>query len=359
MRKPKRILVIRTDRMGDVILSTPVFGWLKRAFPETEIVAMVSPTVAPLLRDHPHLKEVWEYRPSTQHRSTSGFFALIRQIRQGRFDVALVLHSDRRVAAAVFAAGIRTRVGPLSKPHSFLFFNRGVRQRRSRVDMHEADYNNQLLKRLGIRVHSRTEPTQISVSEGAVKFAKDWLKDQGFESGQKLVVIHPGMGGSALNWPESHYQELVAQVEEMKDTFVVVSGSRLEEGMVAQCLQGSKKSHPFVGQSLENLAGLYNLAKVVVAPSTGPLHLAVALGKRVVTFFPPVRVQSAIRWGPYRNEEDSATIFVPDVYCGQDFKCIGNLCNYYPCMKSLSVQDAAKEVKRHLLEKNRSFKVDA
>ena len=269
------------------------------------------------------------------------------------------MHSDQRVAAAVFAAGIRTRVGPLSKPHSFLFFNRGVRQRRSRVDMHEADYNNQLLKRLGVRVHSRSEPTQVVVSDAAKQWAQTWLDNQGRKPSERVVVVHPGMGGSALNWPESHYRELVGQLETLNHVFIIVSGSRLEEGVVASAMEGTKSTHAFIGHSLENLAALYSLAHVVVAPSTGPMHLAIALEKRVVTFFPPVRVQSALRWGPYRSEEDSVTIFVPDVYCGQDFKCIGNLCHYYPCMKSISVKEAVSEVKRHLLDKNRSFSLES
>ena len=99
---------------------------------------------------------------------------------------------------------------------------------------------------------------------------------------------------------------------------------------------------------IDQLAGLMSWADVVVAPSTGPLHLAVALGKPVLTFYPPIRVQSAIRWGPYRKEENKDAVLVPEVYCGQEFKCIGNLCNYYPCMKSLTVQQALEQVHRLL-----------
>ena len=70
-----------------------------------------------------------------------------------------MLQSQWRIALALFLASFRYRVGPLSKPHSFLFYNRGVRQRRSHVEMHEADYNLQLLRRLGIRVGTRNVPT--------------------------------------------------------------------------------------------------------------------------------------------------------------------------------------------------------
>jgi ADP-heptose:LPS heptosyltransferase len=108
-------------------------------------------------------------------------------------------------------------------------------------------------------------------------------------------------------------------------------------------LYGGSASGP-----IDFLGGLYSWADLVVAPSTGPLHLAVALGRPVLTFYPPIRVQSAIRWGPYVQDDSRATILVPEVYCGEDFKCRGNLCNYFPCMKSLLVQHAVQRANQHL-----------
>ncbi|MGK5086220.1 glycosyltransferase family 9 protein, partial [Bdellovibrionota bacterium FG-2] len=88
---------------------------------------------------------------------------------------------------------------------------------------------------------------------------------------------------------------------------------------------------------LDFLAGLFSAMQVVVAPSTGPLHLAVALGKPVVSFYPPIRVQSAKRWGPLLGEALS-----PDVSCGQDFRCLGSACPHYLCMELIKVEDAVK-----------------
>jgi ADP-heptose:LPS heptosyltransferase len=102
------------------------------------------------------------------------------------------------------------------------------------------------------------------------------------------------------------------------------------------------------------LGALMSWASVVVAPSTGPLHVAVALGRPVVTFYPPVRVMSALRWGPYLKNEARATVHVPDVYCGQDFQCRGSLCHYYPCMRGLTVDQAVESVRQYLEEERQS-----
>jgi ADP-heptose:LPS heptosyltransferase len=100
--------------------------------------------------------------------------------------------------------------------------------------------------------------------------------------------------------------------------------------------------------SIDFLGGLFSWTQLVVAPSTGPLHLGVALGKPVVSFYPPIRVQSALRWGPYLADESRASILVPEVYCGQEFECRGNLCHYFPCMRSITVTQAIEEVQRQL-----------
>lgn len=354
-----RILVARPDRIGDVILSTPVIEVLKRHYPQAHITVLVREAVAPLIRGLPGVSDVMVFDPDGKHRGIGGLFELIRQFRERRFGIAIVLQSHWMIAAALYAARARYRVGPLSKIHSFLFYNRGIRQRRSQVEMHESDYNLQLLRRLGIRIGTRHVPTQVNVSEEGRRFALAWLKEQGWSPSTKedpIVVIHPGMGGSALNWPENHYVELVRALAQEGRRVLVTAGPT--EGAVLDRvrmalgeLAGKVRFYGGSGTGpIDRLAGILNETAVVAAPSTGPLHLAVALGKPVVTFYPPIRVQSAIRWGPYISDESKASINVPDVYCGQESECRGTLCNYYPCMKSMGVNQALGQIRGFLAE---------
>lgn len=348
-----RVLVSRPDRVGDVILSTPVFEVLKRHFPSSELTVLVQAGVAPLIRGIPSVDEVIVYEPAGIHRGVRGFFRLVKEFRKRRFRIAVALQSNPRIAAAMFLSAIRYRVGPYSKLHSWLFYNRGVRQRRSQVEMHETDYNLQLLRRLGARAPTRSVPTQVNVATEAREWARTWLREKGWNE-KTLVVVHPGMGGSALNWPQHHYIELIRSLTR-EGTAVVVTAGPTEGILLDQVREGlgsDSKNVMFYGGpgigSIENLGGVMSWASVVVAPSTGPLHLAVALGRRVVTFYPPIRVQSAIRWGPYVADDSRASVFVPDNYCGEDFKCRGNLCNYFPCMKSMTVLQILEQVRSHI-----------
>jgi len=345
------ILVVRCDRLGDVILSTPVLEVIRRHYPDARLVAMVRSSVAPILAGMQAVDELFIYEPEGRHKGIRGFFRLISELKKQKFKIAVVLQSQWKIAAAIFFAHIRYRVGPLSKLYSFVFYNRGVHQHRSQVEMHETDYNLQLLRRLGIRVGTRHVPTSVHVSEESRKAAQLWLLAQGWKPDASLIVVHPGMGGSALNWPDGHYIDFIRALIQENRQILVTGGpldsqilNRIHDGLGAlqeKVFWYGKSSATNSG--IEKLAGLYSWADLVVAPSTGPLHLAVALGKSVVTFYPPIRVQSAIRWGPYLKDEHRASVLTPEVYCGQDFKCRGPLCNYHPCMKSLTVAQVLEE----------------
>lgn len=355
-RENVRILVIRSDRLGDVILSTPVFEAIKKSFPMAHLTVMVKPSVAPVIRGLNTINDVVIYEDTGRHGGIKGFVRLVKDFHDMEVRIVVALQTNRRIAAALFLAGIRYRVGPLSKLHSFLFYNRGVRQRRSFVEMHEADYNLQLLRRIGVRAGTRSIPTRVHVSAVECARAREWLTGQGWDGKTQLIAIHPGMGGSALNWPESHYVELIILL--VKDGRSVLVSAGPNEGSLLNKIRDSlgpySRNVIFNGGenagSVETLAGLYSWVSILVAPSTGPLHLAIALNRPVVTFFSPIRVQSAIRWGPYLQDESKAKILTPEIYCGEDFKCKLQMCNYYPCMKSITVTQAFEEVQRLLMQ---------
>jgi ADP-heptose:LPS heptosyltransferase len=357
-----RIVVARPDRLGDVLLSTPAFEVLRRSYPKACISVIAQPRVAPALRGLASVDEVIEFEPEGRHAGWRGFWRLVSTLRQGRFDLAVILQAPARVAFALLLARIPVRLGPYSKWYSFVTYNRGVRQRRSQVEMHEADYNLQLLRPLGIQVGSRTVATQAAISPEARADVERWLVSEGMDlKARHWVAIHPGMGGSALNWPEAHYEGLVSAL--LTDGVGVVLTGGPGEQEILDRFRERFGSHPafriYGGKSapdVQRLAALYSGMTLVVAPSTGPLHLAVAVGRHVLTFFPPIRVQSAKRWGPYEgpvldaSRVQRAAVFTPEVYCGQEFRCIGERCSSYPCMKTISVDRVVAEA-RKLLER--------
>lgn len=361
LNEPSRILLVRTDKIGDVVLTTPAIAALRRKLPAARLVGLVSPVAAEVYRLNPHLNDVIVLDPAT-YRGFFGFWRLIRRLRAEKFDAVVVFQTRTRVAFALLLAGIRFRIGPYSKWWSWLCFNLGRRQNRSAVEMHEADYNIQLLRWFGITVADTWEKTHLGVSEESRLSAARLFAEKGLSNRFKTVAVHPGMAGSALNWPESHYIALARRL--IRRYNVVVTGGPGEGALVDRVFQGIARHQSYapdqpvftkyVGErGLAETVGVFARCDGVVAPSTGPMHLAVALGRKVVSVFPPIKVQSAVRWGPYGvptgtnlgiSPKDEASVLVPDVNCAEDFRCALSACIYYPCMPRISVDDVETQL---------------
>lgn len=356
-----RILLIRTDKIGDVVLTTPAIAALRRKFPSATIVGLVSPVAAEIYRLNPHLSSHIVLDPA-QFGGFFGFWRLVGRLRREKFDAAAAFQTRMPVALAVLFAGIPVRVGPYSKWWSWLCYNRGRRQNRSSVEMHEADYNIQLLKPFGITVADTWERTHIRVDDDVRREAMRFFVEKGISRRFKTVAIHPGMAGSALNWPEQHYVNLARRL--VRRYNVVITGGPGEGPLVDRVFQGIARQQSYapdqpiftkyVGEKgLAEAIAILDQCDGIVAPSTGPMHLGVALGKKVVSIFPPIKVQSAVRWGPYGiptgtnlgiNPDDQASVLVPDVNCGEDFRCALSACIYYPCMPRVSVEDVETQL---------------
>lgn len=361
LNESSRILLVRTDKIGDVTLTTPAIAALRKKYPDAYLCGLVSPMAAEIYRMNPHLNSHIVVDPEI-YTGFLGFWRLVRRLRQEKFHAAVVFQTKKPVAFAILFAGIRFRIGPYSKWWSWFCYNVGRRQNRSAVEMHEADYNIQLLKGFGITVADTWEKTYLNVDEEARRSAMRFFVEKGLSKRHKTVAIHPGMAGSALNWPESHFIALARRL--IRRYNVIITGGPGEAALVERVFQGIARQQnyapdqpvftKYVGEKgLGETIALFSQCDGVVAPSTGPMHLAVALGKKVVSVFPPIKVQSAVRWGPYGvamgtnlgiSPEDQASVLVPDVNCGEDFRCALSACIYYPCMPRISVDDVETQL---------------
>jgi ADP-heptose:LPS heptosyltransferase len=357
----QRILLVRTDKIGDVVLTTPAIAALRAKYPQAKIVGLTSPLASEIYRHNPHLTETIALDP-VQFNGFFGFWRLVGRLRKEKFEAAVVFQTKMKVALALLFAGIPIRIGPYSKWWSWISYNRGRRQSRSAVEMHEADYNIQLLRFFGISVADTWEKTHLKVDDGVRREAMRFFVEKGISRRFKTVAIHPGMSGSALNWPEHHYVNLARHL--VKRYNVIVTGGPGEGPLVERVFQGIARQQTYapdqpvftkyIGEKgLAETIAVLDQCDAIVAPSTGPMHLAVALGKKVVSIFPPIKVQSAVRWGPYGipmgtnlgiSPEDQASVLVPDVNCGEDFRCALSACIYYPCMPRVSVEDVETQL---------------
>lgn len=321
----KNILVVRNDRLGDLVLALPAAAVLKRRFPEAKVTYLVSKNTAAMV---PFSQDIDEALTD----SGKGVFELAGMLRAYRFDAAVLLHPTLRLAAALWLAGIPVRAGTAYRGYSLLF-NRRVKQHRKQNSKHELEYNLDLVYQgLGFEptAGERYLPPVLTVPDDLTeKLAKEYGRD--------FTLIHPGCSGSSKPWPLASFAKLADRIQGAGGRVVISLGPQ-ELG-----LKTSLKKHltADVGWAenlpLKDLAALISLAKVLVTNNTGPLHVAAAVNTRVIGLYCPTC--EIKRWGPYRKGH---TVIRPPA--GPCRECPGHNCPEYDCMEKITVEEVLTKV---------------
>jgi heptosyltransferase-2 len=336
----KKILVCRTDRMGDVILSTPVLSALRRSFPEAHIAMLVRPYTKELVEGNPNINELIIYDQVNEHAGYKGIALLAKQIREKKFDLAIVLYPSWAIAWLLWLAGIPVRIGSGYRPYFFLF-NRHVWVHRSRIEKHEVEYNLDWLKPLGIENTRRD--LFLGLTESDNKFASEFFKEHKLAADDVVVAIHPGSSGSALNWPLENYGKLADLLIDRLDYRVIITGSKAEQDDLGRLAVSMSRTPIILDRpaTIRELAALIKACRVFVSASTGPMHLAAAVKTPTVSIFCPIFVCSEKRWGPWGNK---SIIIRP---AGFDCKkCPKLKCPDYNCMNKISPEEVFEAVKK-------------
>jgi len=313
-RRHRRILVVRPDRIGDVTLATPVIRALREGFPDAYLAALVRPATEPVLRGSPHLDAILVDDWEQTHAGRAGFFDRLRMLRRHRFDTALMLLPTERHAWMTALAGIRTRIGVGTKLYQILTFARSVSRRKYIPLRHEADYCLDLARAIGVR--SDDLRTEAFLTDAERSAARERLTAAGRVIGRPLISIHPESGRSAPNWTLDIYVRFIERLlEVMPDVQVLLNITPGNHDARAACAPLRERGviFPDASNDLRMLMGMIAEADVVVSASTGPMHLAAALGTPTVSLFCPLTACSPKLWGPQGNR--AVTLLPPDDYC--------------------------------------------
>lgn len=320
----RRVLFVRMDRIGDLILTMPADQ--HPLFKNDEKYWFISRGLGFVPQNASPQRLFFEWNKSF---SWSQFFEFFKKVRQIQPHISVSFHSPWWVTLALWLARVPQRVGVLSSWHSFLFLNRGLRQKRSRCENHELEYNHQLIqKTLAPQMATETSHLQLTAPTTELSLPKSY------------IVIHPGMAGSALNWPEAHYRDLILSL--VQKTNVVITGTATDRNIL-EPLKATLKNVQnilWLDEKLKPAQLLFVLKKAqsVFAPSTGVIHLAASLGVPTLGIYSPVVVQRALRWGPRGTNVKTWT---PAVNCPGHFACLGTACPHFNCMELVRPQEIA------------------
>ena len=341
-----KILVTRTDKLGDLVLSIPVFEYLKGAFSHVEIHALIAPTSVPLLENNPHLKSIWTWDDTDPE---DALLLLETRLRSEDFDAVIMLQYRRELAQLLRRAGIGKRYGPWSRLSSWYLLNRGTWQRRSHSSLHEMDQNLGLARHfLGNKAREREFPQPTMYLTTGQKELGQEFRSEFMVGTDKVVFIHPGSGGSALDWAPARFAAVANTLARMEGFRVFITGSAADASRVTAVSTGLDQEVAVLldRYNLRDFLGVLSAGDYFVGPSTGPLHLAAALGLGTVGLYPPVLTMSPKRWRP--RGKFTKTV-VPPVECPAKRLCSMEQCQHFNCMDGVYERDvlgAVMEVHR-------------
>jgi ADP-heptose:LPS heptosyltransferase len=319
---PDRVLVIRNDKLGDFMLAWPAFALLKQQYPEATIVALVPQYTSPLAELCPSIDEVMIDDHSKS--AIKDITELARQLKNARIDASISLFSETRTALALWLARVPWRFGPATKIAQ-LFLNNRLLQKRSRSAKPEFEYNINLVQYF-IQCNNDEPgalpgPPYLSFNPVEISRQKQTFYQQhAIDDARRLVFIHPGTGGSAINLSLQQYADLAATLAAVNTLhFVITAGpDELETAeKLSKLMAGTEHSTYHSTQGLVSFCRFIAMSDLFISGSTGPLHIAGALNVPTAAFYPARRSAKALRWQTL-NQADRRLAFSPVKYTGDD-----------------------------------------
>lgn len=286
---PRRILISRTDNIGDVVLTLPLAGYLKQCWPGVAVDFLCRDYAAPMVRQCRFVDQVLVL---DEHADAEHMFAA------GGYDTVIFAFPSRRLAQAARRARVRNRVGTSHRLYNWLACNRLAHFSRVRSPLHEAQLNFELLRPLGITYAPALAeiPPLYGLVAPHLAEAEALAAQAPFN-----IILHPKSNGNGREWPLARFVELARLLQQEAGVGLWITGSAAEGALMAR-----EAPELFAMPHVRNLCGKFDLAGLtaligaadgLVASGTGPLHVAAALGRPTLGLFPPIKPIDPARWG--------------------------------------------------------------
>lgn len=356
-RSVRRILVLRLDLLGDVLLSMPAVEALHERYPDAEIWMMTLPYTADIPARYPFVSRVVSLdtngirslrgllRPATLRQ----WYDLYRLLREQRFDLAVSLFG-LMASIWAFLSGATHRVGYLKEAYPLLHTRTlpGMRYDRRQ---HEAQWCLDLAVLAG--AEPRPRYMHLEVEPEAAARMDALLRKHGVGEDTTLIAIHAGsINGSAKRWPATHWAELADRLHDELGAAVVLTGSRKELPIADEVVR-AMHTGPIVltGETtVHELAAVLARCDLVLSGDSGPLHMAVALNRPTISVYGPT--DPAIS-GPYPRPGQIAVVLRTGIGCSPCYNALATAeCPYgnTVCMHHITVDHMERTVRRVLHE---------
>lgn len=307
----KNILISRTDRLGDVILTLPLVTATRKIFKDSKIYFLGKKYVEELIHDY---EGIDKFIAEDKYGS---FSEKLKLIKEKKIDLVINVKPEFDLALLFFLSGIKYRIGTGYRWYSFLY-NYKVYEHRKISDKHESEYNLNLLKTFFPEADNEKTFNFRYDKEDRNKLREKILKyNSDSDSDKNYIVIHPGSSGSAKDLPANKFSELTdLLLEKYPGQQIVLTGLKNESELISGIIKNTRKefANRIIDLSgkldLRELLILIDNSDLFIANSTGPIHIAGALNKNIIGLYPNEEVMSSTRWKPL---SDNCVVVNPTV----------------------------------------------
>ncbi len=342
----ERILCVRLDYLGDVLMSTPAVRALKESLPGSRITLLTSTGGAAVVRHVPEIDEVIDYAApwmkSSHGHEARDDFDLIDRLAHRRFDAAVIftVYSQSPLPAAMLChlAGIPLRLAHC-RENPYRLLTHWVRETEPHEQVrHEVRRQLDLVARIGAQASD--ERLSFRVSAVDLAWARARLLSLDIDLSRPWIVMHPGATAPSRRYPPEHWQAVARGLARELRCPLVFTGSGDETELVEKIRSDMPGTHSLAGQvDLGKLAALLSLAPLLISNNTGPVHVAAAVGTPIVDLYALTNPQHTPWQVPSR-------VLYQDVPCRY---CYKSICpqGHHRCLSELAperVIAAAKEL---------------
>lgn len=349
---PQRILVIRMDLIGDLVLSLTVVRALKRTYPHAEIDLLATPASAKIALHDRHLAEIITYDPNIWRRPKALFQphnwreaqALLHRLRTRHYDLAVSVYGPWAGVLAVLSRAQR-RVGFGRESYPGLMTDNvpggipGRWQHHNPLDnKHEVDYCLELAQAAGATITPEDRIPHLTIDAQSHREIEQMLHQAGVQLDKPLIVCHiSSNNGHSKRWPLPYWATLLDRLIRNTSVYIILTGAPSDLPIVEDLISRMRE-HPInlTGKtSLPQLAALLHRADLLISGDSGPIHMATALGTPIIGIYGPTNPSLG---GPLSPD---ATILRDPIWCSPCYNATSGDsadCRFYTtqCMKNIT-----------------------
>jgi len=339
----QRILCVRLDSLGDVLMTTPAMAAIKASRPDSHITLMTSEAGATIAPQLPMVDDVWVYdapwlKATAPRQNSQPEFRAIEELRSRQYDACIIftVYSQNPLPSAFMAymADIPLRLAHC-RENPYQLLTHHIRDPEPELTRHEVQRQLDLVASVGYRTSDQT--LQLKVPREAHLRVAQLLEGLGLNPDQPWVVVHSGASAPSRRYPPELFGEVVRSLMAQGIT-PLFTGTVPERPLVDNLRsQLGATSHSLVGRlNLSELSALLAAAPLLLSNNTGPVHIAAALGTPVVDLYALTNLQHTPWQVPHR-------VLYHDVPCRL---CYKSVCpeGHHNCLRLLEPQDVVEAV---------------